>query len=113
MGLKNAYLKGVLAEVERRDAGEPEFIQAVTEVLESLEPVEARDREAEHRRPDCRAGAVHPVPGAVGGRQWQRAGQPRLPGRVQLGDRALQGRPAAAPDRLHLGYQVPRLRAVL
>ena len=39
MGLKNAYLKGVLAEVERRDAGEPEFIQAVTEVLESLEPV--------------------------------------------------------------------------
>ena len=43
MGLKNAYLKGVLAEVERRDAGEPEFIQAVTEVLESLEPVvEAR-----------------------------------------------------------------------
>ena len=43
MGLKNEYLKGVLAEVERRDAGEPEFIQAVTEVLESLEPVvEAR-----------------------------------------------------------------------
>ena len=43
MGLKNAYLKGVLAEVERRDAGEPEFIQAATEVLESLEPVvEAR-----------------------------------------------------------------------
>ncbi len=43
MGLRNAYLKGVLAEVERRDAGEPEFIQAVTEVLESLEPVvEAR-----------------------------------------------------------------------
>ena len=33
----------MLAEVERRDAGEPEFIQAVTEVLESLEPVvEAR-----------------------------------------------------------------------
>ena len=43
MGLQNEYLKGVLAEVEKRDAGEPEFIQAVTEVLESLEPVvEAR-----------------------------------------------------------------------
>ena len=43
MGLKNAYLQNVLAEVERRDAGEPEFLQAVTEVLESLEPVvEAR-----------------------------------------------------------------------
>ena len=43
MALKNEYLKKVLADVERRDAGEPEFIQAVTEVLESLEPVvEAR-----------------------------------------------------------------------
>ncbi len=43
MALKNEYLKKVLAEVEKRDAGEPEFIQAVTEVLESLEPVvEAR-----------------------------------------------------------------------
>ena len=43
MGLKNAYLQNVLAEVEKRDAGEPEFLQAVTEVLESLEPVvEAR-----------------------------------------------------------------------
>ena len=43
MALKNEYLKKVLADVERRDAGEPEFIQAVTEGLESLEPVvEAR-----------------------------------------------------------------------
>ena len=43
MALKNEYLKKVLAEVEKRDAGEPDFIQAVTEVLESLEPVvEAR-----------------------------------------------------------------------
>jgi glutamate dehydrogenase (NADP+) len=43
MAIKNEYLKKVLADVEKRDAGEPEFIQAVTEVLESLEPVvEAR-----------------------------------------------------------------------
>ena len=33
----------LLATVEKRNPGEPEFIQAVTEVLESLEPViEAR-----------------------------------------------------------------------
>ncbi len=37
--LKNEYLKRVLADVEKRDAGEPEFLQAVTEVFESLEPV--------------------------------------------------------------------------
>ncbi|MBQ1186582.1 MAG: NADP-specific glutamate dehydrogenase [Clostridia bacterium] len=37
--LKNEYLKRVYADVEARNAGEPEFLQAVLEVLESLEPV--------------------------------------------------------------------------
>ena len=37
--MKNEYLKGVLENVKKRNAGEPEFIQAVTEVLETLEPV--------------------------------------------------------------------------
>jgi glutamate dehydrogenase (NADP+) len=41
--MKNEYLNGVLETVKRRNPAEPEFIQAVTEVLESLEPViEAR-----------------------------------------------------------------------
>lgn len=39
MALKNAYLKKVFAQVEKRDGNEPEFLQAVEEVLESLEPV--------------------------------------------------------------------------
>ena len=43
MGLKNAYLIDLMARVEKRNAGELEFHQAVREVLESLEPViEAR-----------------------------------------------------------------------
>jgi len=37
--LKNDYTKKVYAQVEKRNAGEPEFLQAVYEVLESLEPV--------------------------------------------------------------------------
>ena len=37
--LKNEYLTSVLADLERRSGNEPEFLQAVTEVLESLEPV--------------------------------------------------------------------------
>ena len=41
--LKNEYLKKVYAEVEQRNAGEPEFLQAVLEVLESLEPVVEQD----------------------------------------------------------------------
>ncbi|MDD4164659.1 MAG: NADP-specific glutamate dehydrogenase [Eubacteriales bacterium] len=37
--MKNQYLLGVIETVKKRNAGEPEFIQAVTEVLESLLPV--------------------------------------------------------------------------
>lgn len=36
---KNEYLQKVYADVEKRSAGEKEFLQAVREVLESLEPV--------------------------------------------------------------------------
>ncbi len=39
MSFKNAYLAGVMEKVEKRNPGEPEFHQAVREVLESLEPV--------------------------------------------------------------------------
>ncbi len=39
MALKNQYLIDLLERVEKRNPGEPEFIQAVTEVLETLEPV--------------------------------------------------------------------------
>ena len=37
--MKNEYLNSVLENVKKRNANEPEFIQAVTEVLTSLEPV--------------------------------------------------------------------------
>ena len=37
--MKNEYLLGVLETVKKRNPGEPEFIQAVTEVLATLEPV--------------------------------------------------------------------------
>ncbi|MBR3593342.1 MAG: NADP-specific glutamate dehydrogenase [Clostridia bacterium] len=39
MKLHNEYLKKVYETVAHRNAGEPEFLQAVLEVLESLEPV--------------------------------------------------------------------------
>ena len=39
MSLKNEYLKELMARVEKRNPAEPEFHQAVKEVLESLEPV--------------------------------------------------------------------------
>ena len=42
MTFKNAYLAKVYADVEARNPGEKEFLQAVGEVLESLEPVVER-----------------------------------------------------------------------
>ena len=39
MELKNEYLKSVIEKVAKRNANEPEFLQTVTEVLSSLEPV--------------------------------------------------------------------------
>jgi glutamate dehydrogenase (NADP+) len=42
MALTNEYLVGVLENVKKRNPNEPEFIQAVTEVLDSLQPVVER-----------------------------------------------------------------------
>ena len=39
MSIKNAYLLDLLERTKKRSPGEPEFIQAVTEVFTSLEPV--------------------------------------------------------------------------
>ena len=37
--MNNAYIKSVLDQVKAKNANEPEFLQAVEEVLETLEPV--------------------------------------------------------------------------
>lgn len=44
------YIQDVIAAVERRNPGEPEFLQAVREVLESLEPVIQRHRKYQDHR---------------------------------------------------------------
>ena len=49
MALKNQYLIDLLETVKKRNPGEPEFIQAVTEVLETLQPV-AEKKTRPHRR---------------------------------------------------------------
>ena len=45
MAIKNEYLKKVFAQVQSRDKNEPEFLQAVEEVLESLESVVVKEDE--------------------------------------------------------------------
>ena len=51
MNFQSAYLQGVYDSVCKRNSNEPEFLQAVKEVLESLEPVVAK-------RPDLVAAGV-------------------------------------------------------
>ncbi len=47
MSIKNEYLQRVIADVEKRNPGEKEFLQAVYEVLESLEAVVEKHPEYE------------------------------------------------------------------
>jgi glutamate dehydrogenase (NADP+) len=47
VAITNQYLKSVYETVEKRNTGESEFLQAVAEVLESLEPVVAKHPEYE------------------------------------------------------------------
>ena len=49
MAIKNAYLNSVMDGLRARNAHEPEFLQAVEEVLESLEPVVEADPRIEEQ----------------------------------------------------------------
>jgi len=50
MAGKSSYIQQVWETVQKRNAGEPEFLQAVKEVLDSLEPVIKKHREYEEAR---------------------------------------------------------------
>ena len=66
-----SYVDNVIEQVKAKNAEQPEFIQAVTEVLQSLEPVIEAHPEYEQAalpRAHRRARARHHVPRAVGRR---------------------------------------------
>ena len=62
--LTNEYLKRVYEGLEKRNANEPEFLQAVREVLESIQPVVEKHPEYEKAGliERCGAGAHHHLP---------------------------------------------------
>ena len=68
MAIQNAYLQGVYEGLAKRNPEQKEFLQAVEEVLESLEPVVAAHPEYEKAGliEPCRARAHHHVPCALG-----------------------------------------------
>ena len=54
--LTDEYVKRVYAQVEQRDGDQPEFLQAVREVFETIQPVVEKHPEVREGR---RAGAHH------------------------------------------------------
>lgn len=58
MSLTNAYLKSVYESVQKKNAHQPEFLQAVYEVMESLEPV--MDKHPEFERDNLIGRIVEP-----------------------------------------------------
>ena len=56
MSMKNAYLLSVLEDLKKKNAHEPEFLQAAEEVLESLEPVVEADPRYDGRQ-FCKSGS--------------------------------------------------------
>ena len=65
MAIQNAYLQGVYEGLAKRNPEQKEFLQAVEEVLESLEPVVAAHPEYE------KAGLIDADQFAAGSTDWQ------------------------------------------
>ena len=112
MSIKNAYLNEVYQGLAKRNAEQKEFLQAVEEVLESLEPVVAAH--PEYEKASLIERLVEPERIIMFRVPWvddagQGAGQPRLPCAVQLCHRPLQRRPALPSFCQPVYPQVPGL----
>ena len=61
-----SYVDEVLERVKTKNAAEPEFLQAVEEVLESIRPVVEANEERSNLRAYYRAGQTVQVPCSMG-----------------------------------------------
>ena len=92
-----SYTQKAPDELKARYPEQPEFIQAATEILGTIQP--ALDAHPEYEEAALLSASSSPeriviIPCPLGRRPGQGPGQPRLPRRVQLRHRTLQGRPA-------------------
>ena len=79
-------IQKIMAQLEAKHPGEKEYLQAVHEVLISIEDVYNRHPEFERAKLIERlveAGTHHCVQSSLGGRQGRGSGQLGLPGTVQ------------------------------
>ena len=108
-----SYVDETLARVRKQNPDQPEFNQAVYEVLESLRPVIEKNEEA-YRRDALLERLTTPERAVMFRVPWvddkgQGSGEQRLPGSVQFRHRPLQGRPAVPSLREPGHHQVPGL----
>ena len=110
MAIQNAYLQGVYEGLAKRNPEQKEFLQAVEEVLESLEPVVAAH--PEYEKAGLIERMVEPERIIMFRVSWvDDAGKVQVNHgyRVQLRHRPLQGRSAVPPLRQPVYPEVPRL----
>ena len=112
----NSYVAQVLEETMRKNEGQPEFLQAVDEVFESIAPVVERNRQ--YQQYAVLERIVEPERVMMFRVPWQDdQGKMRINRgyRVQFNSAIgpLQGRLALPPVGQHLHHQIPRLRADL
>ena len=106
-------LQPILDRVIQRNPDDKEFIQAVTEVFTSLEPV--AEKHPEYIENGIFERIVEPERQIIFRVPWGRltigksTGQPRIPRGIQFRDRPLQRRPAFPPVRKHQHHQIPRI----
>lgn len=108
-----AYVDEVIDLVVKKNPGEPEFHQAVKEVLESLRPV-IEAHEDVYRREALLEQLVEPERQIKFRVPWvDDKGQVqvniRLPRTVQQCHWSVQGRPAFSSLRIHWYHQIPEL----
>ena len=102
------YAERIIEQVKAKNAEQPEFIQAATEILSTLAAWHST-RIRSSRRPPCLSASSSPsassVPRALGRRSGQGPGQPRLPRAVQ--------QPPSAPTRAACASTPPSTLGIL
>ena len=105
------YVDEVLAKVKEKNASEPEFLQAVEEVLESLRPVIDANEELYRKNAileNHRARPSDHVPCTLGRRQRTGSGKQRISCTVQQCHWTIQGWFKTSPICKLRNYQILR-----
>ena len=101
-----SYVDEVLARVKAKNASEPEFLQAVEEVLESLRPV-IEAHEEQYKKEALLERLTEPDRQIKFRVPWVDDNEHRLPCTVQQCNWTVQGRTETSSVSKYRNYQIP------